>query len=268
VLDDKLRDEIIETQRSQSDLTKWKLILIAGIMAATYKVIPGIEGLQEPLPLALIPLVCMFVDIVCFHLGLRILTIARFFRCRPLDKTLKDPNLENAKRVQEYENYCRSNRLGFAMEGYALLLVTLLLSFGVFLVGQYPDVQRAVGLCEKGVEPDDMKCTGSPALAVSGGAGFVLSLYFFRAYKRKVRWLDESIFDQMWPKRGAFALWRGDLEARKIRKILRSKEATWLLAIEKDRPRMVLDERKRPKLENEDNRQLAERFIVLMRNRS
>lgn len=221
MLEEKLRDEIIETQRAQNDLTKWKLILVAGVGAAALKVIPGSNGPKEPLLLTLIPLVCMFVDTVCFHLGVRIMTIARFLRGRQLS----DDATYDARSTQEYESYCQRNRQGFAMEGFALLSVTLSLSAAVFLLGFNPTFAEKLGLCKE--------CTQIPALTIAGATGFVLSILFFAAYRRKTRFLDETLADKGWPEWGAFALWHNDIAARGVRRVLRRRASDWLTEFEK-----------------------------------
>ncbi|OGD69619.1 hypothetical protein A3E89_01940 [Candidatus Campbellbacteria bacterium RIFCSPHIGHO2_12_FULL_35_10] len=76
---DPLRAEIIESQKARIDLLKYKLIAIAAL---------GSIGLglgsnrpeNAPLILALIPLVCLYVDLLCYHNTMRILVIGQFFK--------------------------------------------------------------------------------------------------------------------------------------------------------------------------------------------
>ena len=89
-----LRDEIIESQKARADLFKWKIILVAAIGAA-------VLGVGDPLAagktageddmvskreylLCLVPLVCVYTDILCAHMNLRIRVIGQFLRIHPL----------------------------------------------------------------------------------------------------------------------------------------------------------------------------------------
>src|SRR5713226_1515874 len=115
---EKLRDEIIESEKARTDFIKWKLILVAAIGSAAL----GLSSKESSngnlgILLALIPFVCLYVDAVCFHNEIRIMTIARFLRTRD------EGSLERT-----YEEYCRNHRSHFSLEGFALLGATVLLS--------------------------------------------------------------------------------------------------------------------------------------------
>lgn len=70
-----LRNEIVESEKARIDFLKYKLIVVGAI---------GVVGLglkdQAPYPLVLmlIPLCCLYVDILCYHNTLRILVIGQF----------------------------------------------------------------------------------------------------------------------------------------------------------------------------------------------
>lgn len=129
-----LRTEIIESQKFKVDLLKWKLLLAAGLggaglggaglgAAAQTAARAGDQAAAQagsgmPLLLALIPLVCAFVDVVCYHNDLRIMVIARFLRT--------DPHAGSFARA--YERLCLKHRRFFVLEGFALYWATLALS--------------------------------------------------------------------------------------------------------------------------------------------
>jgi hypothetical protein len=78
---EELRAEILEAERSRSDLLKWKLVLVAGLGAIGI----GVQTNSGRVPLVLIgiPLVCAYVDLLCRHLTLRVHVIGQFLRSRP-----------------------------------------------------------------------------------------------------------------------------------------------------------------------------------------
>src|SRR4051794_39554822 len=91
MLDDNLRNEIIESQKAQESVAKWKVAMIAGLGAAGLGA-AGIGGTMSDSAKAfllilwgLIPLVCVYADTVSYHVGIRIITIARYFRLRQDD---------------------------------------------------------------------------------------------------------------------------------------------------------------------------------------
>ncbi len=77
-----LRSEIIESQRSQADLLKWKLVATAAIGALALS--PRGEGSapsdEMRLLLCFIPLVCAYVDLISVHLMLRMVVIGTYLR--------------------------------------------------------------------------------------------------------------------------------------------------------------------------------------------
>jgi hypothetical protein len=127
VMVEKLRDEIIETEKSRSDLIKWKIILIAAIGAAALGV--GVElkpDVRAPVALlALVPFVCLYVDAACFHLDLRILAIAAFLRTRLPEE---DP-------ASIYELGITQERDAFNLESVALRYTTLGLCLLLIIIG-------------------------------------------------------------------------------------------------------------------------------------
>lgn len=106
------RTQIIETQKARSDLMKWKLLLVAGLGSAGI----GMQKLnlnEEYLLLALIPLVCVYVDALCAHLSLRITAIGEFIRSQ-------EPVNEDQKYARDYENFLKLKPPNYGLEQLAL----------------------------------------------------------------------------------------------------------------------------------------------------
>ncbi|MDP8942617.1 MAG: hypothetical protein M3N16_00605 [Actinomycetota bacterium] len=155
-----LREEILQAQRTRSDLLKWKLVLVGGIGAAGL----GLAGSDVPghadLVLAAIPLVCLYVDLLCRHLSLRILVIGTFLRDPP------DQELGEAALIRKYEEYAedaRNLRLdrhralrrafgvgrtanAFALEDWALSGSTITLSLAILAYGVFAAIDADADL--------------------------------------------------------------------------------------------------------------------------
>ncbi len=130
-----LRTQIIESQRARHDLIKWKLFLVA-VLGATGLGVSGFN-IQTPtflkkaeLLLALIPLVCVYVDAICSNLSLRIIGIGAFIRNHP-------PTLPDEHYAQSYEEFIRGWDVPPSLEFLALYISTQslcgLVVFGGFL---------------------------------------------------------------------------------------------------------------------------------------
>ncbi len=72
------RTEIVEAQKARLDLFKWKLILVAGLGATASGLVETHSTSHSNLLFALIPLVCIYVDLLCRDQTLRIVVIARY----------------------------------------------------------------------------------------------------------------------------------------------------------------------------------------------
>jgi len=199
MLEEKLRDEIIESQRAQGNMAKWKLILIAAIAATALGVVSKTADTRHAGVLALLPLVCMYVDVLCYHSGARVLTIARFFRTR------LPPSADEESPFTAYEWFIQKHRRRFAIEGIAMLGVTIVSSAIVLLVGRSDDTRRLLGLPE---------LTGEQRMlfAISGAAGLLLSTLFYGLHRVEMYGLDHANAgvpaSQVW--REYWTRWRRD----------------------------------------------------------
>jgi hypothetical protein len=172
---DKLRDEIVASQKARHEFMKWKLILVAAIGAAGL----GLSHFDQDwkgkgILLALIPFVSIYVDAVCFHNDLRIMAIARFLRTQTGDPEMK-----------KYEDYCLRNRSSFSLEDFALVGTTLPLSLFILILGLSENIRKQLCI--------NLGCAMTGAVWVwSGGIGAVAGLVFFGIY----RYLKKYKFDR------------------------------------------------------------------------
>ena len=172
---DKLRDEIVASQKARHEFMKWKLILVAAIGAAGL----GLSHFDHDWPgkgilLALIPFVSIYVDAVCFHNDLRIMAIARFLRTQTKDLEMK-----------KYEEYCFQNRAIFSLEDFALVGTTLPVSLFILILGLSEHIRNILCI--------NLGCEMTGAVLVwSGGIGSVAGLVFFGIY----RYLKKHKFDR------------------------------------------------------------------------
>jgi hypothetical protein len=100
---DKLPEEIIESQKSRASLLRWKLFICALIGAAGV----GVTGNNRDgilILLCFIPIVCVYVDLLCTNINLRIILIGKFY----------------AGKNDTYEKFVCSNRIVFSLEDWAL----------------------------------------------------------------------------------------------------------------------------------------------------
>ncbi len=112
---EKLPDEILESQKARIGLLRWKLVICAVIGAVGF----GVEKNSHPMYilLALIPLACLYVDLLCTNINLRIILIGKYL------STQNDP----------YESYVTRHRIMFSLEDWALYGSTVVASILLFL---------------------------------------------------------------------------------------------------------------------------------------
>jgi hypothetical protein len=76
-----LRTEIVESQKARIDLLKYKLLAIAVLGAiglGFHRYESGNFQIEPDYVLSIIPFVCIYVDLLCWHITLRIIVIGRF----------------------------------------------------------------------------------------------------------------------------------------------------------------------------------------------
>jgi len=166
---EELRAEILEAERSRSDLLKWKLVLVAGLGAIGIGV--QTDSGRVPLVLIGIPLVCAYVDLLCRHLTLRVHVIGQFLRSRPPRDAPADV-IWKEQLFRSYEDYAYEKQAAFGFENWALFWSSMLLSSGVSSFGIYLAIRENPwwwGL----------------AVAVSGALGLVLTVAIERVFEQR-----------------------------------------------------------------------------------
>lgn len=74
-----LRSEILESEKARIDLLKYKLLAVAALGAVGISV--NKEAVLDPqLVLLIMPIVCLYIDSLCWHNSLRILIIGHFLK--------------------------------------------------------------------------------------------------------------------------------------------------------------------------------------------
>lgn len=177
---DKLRDEIIESEKARTDLIKWKLILVAAIGVTGLGIGSSQSGGGHPsILLALVPFVCLYVDAVCYHNEIRIVAIAQFLRegCGDSD-------------AKKYEEHCRRSRKLFSLEPLVLLWTTIVLSVLVLLIGWFEVLERAVGITRNATA--EVQTFVSQVLSWAGTIGIAAGVAFYMFYRWRIDQFDKE----------------------------------------------------------------------------
>ncbi|WP_432820890.1 glycoside hydrolase family 15 protein [Trichloromonas sp.] len=169
----RLAEEIIEAQKVRSALLKWKLVLVSGLGAAGLGLTSADKG-GFLLLLALIPLVAVYVDLLCSSLNLRIILIGRYFA----EKT-DDP----------YEAFVGPHRIVFSLEDWALYGSSYCLSGLLTVVGAFLFVHGLFAGPAMSSWPTGL------ALVLSGLVGAILTRWVETSYAilAELRKLDGDI---------------------------------------------------------------------------
>lgn len=114
----KLPDEIIEAQKNRSEFLKWKLALVSALGAAGLGLMKESTAGHVAL-LALIPFVCVYVDLLCSNINLRIILIGRHYESQG----------------DSYEEFVALRRIAFSLEDWALFGSTYFISILLVLFG-------------------------------------------------------------------------------------------------------------------------------------
>ena len=79
-----LRSEIVESQKTQAEFLKWKLIAISAVGSISLGFTPMTDPPRDAesikLLLCAVPLICAYVDFVSLHIMIRIVTIGVYLR--------------------------------------------------------------------------------------------------------------------------------------------------------------------------------------------
>lgn len=142
---DKLRDEVIEAQRAQASVAHWKLLLIATFGAAGLGLFPSSrESDPHILVLGLLPFICSYADVLSYNSGIRVLSIARYFRLRLGRRDTTGPEGVPFDDATDYELHAAKHRALFDLEVVALRwtseVVSIVVAASGLLVAAWPDL--------------------------------------------------------------------------------------------------------------------------------
>lgn len=203
------RDEIIETQKVRSELLQRKLVLSA-VLGGIGLGLRG-AGLDEDqvvtsfglnshvyLILCLIPLVCAYIDLLCYHLNLRMFVIAKFLkdprrainRRKGINKndqssSGKDNNNDNDNNFESedyrlYEKICAEERDAFSLESFALKASSIVLSLLLIVLPFFIELDNQNPLL------DDI------SLSASGIVGIILAMSIEALSNKKTNLLESN----------------------------------------------------------------------------
>jgi hypothetical protein len=137
-----LHGGIVEAQKSRIDLFKWKLILVAGLGAAASGLI-GTGHFQHPgFLLALIPLVSLYVDLLCLDQTLRIVVVARYFQLlfdagKKHDDNTGDYEAFVAQATSMPSAFCQTAKKAFSRLTRENWIKEPISAYGFFAIAQY-----------------------------------------------------------------------------------------------------------------------------------
>lgn len=135
-----LRQEIVESQTARSEYLKLKVIVVAALGAAGLGLTDTQTTKGAYLVLALIPLVCFYVDLLCRHIQLRIIVIGTFLR---LTATGEEAAYERFVGEATQMGPARKTNV-FALEDWALEGSTIALSLVIVVAAFFlPDLMAS-----------------------------------------------------------------------------------------------------------------------------
>ena len=193
-----LRQEIIESEKTQADFLKWKFILIAAVgsvsLGFTSENHYG-EGAQ--ILLCVVPLLCAYVDLITLHIMGRIITVGKYLMCMG----------------DKYENFVfavrsRSGTSPYAFEAIALhgssfILNGVLLGLG-FLLPERVAASAVKAATSAATPPFGWNPSVLEAYKITGLAGVVVTALLVVAYefrRDRVDRLADEFFNMRHPKR-------------------------------------------------------------------
>ena len=167
-----LYEQLKSAQQDRLQLLRWKLLIIAGVGApalgfASYNVT------GSHLALAIIPLACLYVDILCRELSVRSKRIGRFLAHHQNDDEM----------ARAFETYYKATKKGASLESFALVSSTVTASILVFLIGMVKSIKT---LC-----PFTFDILGMVVFVLSFFVGLVGSWVVHRRYRNRLRIIDE-----------------------------------------------------------------------------
>lgn len=123
-------DELLQSQKARNELMKWKLIIVAAIGSTALGLIKPSAVTNLHLIILLIPLTCVYIDLLCRNLSLRSLKINKF------TSNFNENESRNID-IEYYKFYQKLKKIdsGNSLESVALIWSTILLTILVTIIG-------------------------------------------------------------------------------------------------------------------------------------
>lgn len=119
--------EMLASQKSRDELMKWKLIVISSVGAVGLGIFENKNVTTLQLVLVVIPVACVYIDMLCRYLSLRTKRINSFI------STLAENNDIDIKYAKYYLAVRRNS--GRTLESYVLFWSTIFISVSISFIG-------------------------------------------------------------------------------------------------------------------------------------
>lgn len=183
------KTEIIEAEKARIDMLKWKLIIVAALAGVGFGFFNNAATGNEisHFSLAIIPFACLYVDLLCYNLQMRILVISLFIQnYRPANGAM------DVEAYCMYEKFCDSIRGAFKLEDWAMEHSTR------FISGLISLSSLAILLIHKNaLNRWTVPGISSLFIFVSGLIGIALSMLIKHKFTKKVHKAQKSTHQDM-----------------------------------------------------------------------
>lgn len=188
---DGLKTEIVEAEKARTHLLKWKLIVVAGLAGAGFGLFDSATGAGgneiSHLALCIIPFACLYIDLLCYNLQVRMLVISLFIQ------NYKPGN--GASEIEAYcmyEKFCDSIRSTFKLEDWAMEYSTRVISGLITL-------SSMLILLTHRNAPNSWTIPGISSLFIltSGLIGIALSMLIKKKFTKKIHKAQKTIHQDM-----------------------------------------------------------------------
>lgn len=179
--DSQLRQEIIESEKTQANFLKWKLISIAAI-GSVYLSFKVANKYDLKILLGIIPLICAYVDCISYHLMLRIIVIGTYLQKKytKINKAESLPCIDYESFVQAVaKRPSRFSASPFGLELTAIHASSLAISLFVLLYGLIIALMGANAFI-------------AYAFFCSGTIGLLVIVTLFMTFGRRVEKITET----------------------------------------------------------------------------
>jgi hypothetical protein len=186
-----LRQEIVESEKSQADFLKWKFIIVAAVgslsLGFSSSTNTGSPSVRAQSLLCLIPLICAYVDLISLHIMVRVRTIGAF---------LKETGSDYEKFVSEVRQRTGANPYGFetlALHGSSFLLNVLLLGLGFVAFCVHLASSSAATSGAQSLSASSFEWVPGVLVAymIAGAAGLGATAVFISLYRARNKDIDQ-----------------------------------------------------------------------------